>query len=196
MASGRISTDFNHRSGPIRGGSRLEPFSKPPCGIDCQRYRLPAYRTARDDLDEGLTHSEMRLAGYTALDLAVAGLRAIDLRDAGFSSQQIAGTRRFRAQDLRAAGCSVLDCLGAAMLSPADLVRGGYTAHELGTAGIGDAAIAALLSRVPSVRLPSARRRQQHPLTATEHERPRTAPVGRQEDLLEGSPAPPRAAMT
>lgn len=137
-----MSNAFNYSSGAVRGIQRLEPFHRPPCGIHVEERRR-GHRTAQEDIAAGASAAQLREVGYTARELGFAGISARELRQSGFPILQIAAAGCFRAHELRSAGATVLDCMGAGLLME-ELVLGGYTAREFGVAGVSASALRAL----------------------------------------------------
>ena len=187
---------FNSASGPVRGSLRLEPYMRPPCGIHVEAKRHRA-RHAQDDLTSGASLVDMRALGYTVLELAREGFSATELVRAGYPPIQVAATRRFQAPQLRAAGCTVMDCIGGAATSLTELLQAGYNARELGEAGISEAALAAL--RLPALSTddpslaPPTRPRSARPYTAeprrAENMRQTRRPTSAHVNVSRGHPA-------
>eukprot|EP00322_Chrysochromulina_rotalis_P020856 CAMPEP_0115874116 /NCGR_PEP_ID=MMETSP0287-20121206/24363_1 /TAXON_ID=412157 /ORGANISM="Chrysochromulina rotalis, Strain UIO044" /LENGTH=177 /DNA_ID=CAMNT_0003329233 /DNA_START=57 /DNA_END=590 /DNA_ORIENTATION=+ len=149
---------------------------------DLDRVRVSA-PSARDEIADGATVADLRQLGFTPVELANAGVGALALRQAGYSTLQIANTRRYRANELRAAGVSLIQCLGAG-IAEIELVQAGFSASEFAQIGLSrgalvnlgfgadDAAVAQCMSGLST---DSGRSRGSSALSR----RPRTAPTRR-----------------
>jgi hypothetical protein len=175
-------TAFNFYSGPIRGYSRMDPlFLRPPCGIQADLEQKVTPPSASEYLRDGATPDVLREAGFTARELAMSGVSAQVLRQAGYPTLQIANSRRYGADDLRAAGVPLIECLGAGVSIP-ELVRSGYSELEWAAAGVSPAAIKKLGlqdARAPRVAAPRRPGSAGRPPQADHSQRPRTAPAAR-----------------
>ena len=131
-------------SGPIRGMQRLEPlFMRPPCGIHVDQRQKG--RSCRDLLHEGCTHFELRYNwGFSALELAGAGLSASEQAEVSVPTREIASTGRYRAEECRLAGCTVMDMLSTTKYTPSMLIAAGYGPRDFRAAGLTAGAIRSL----------------------------------------------------
>ena len=130
-------------SGPIRGLARLEPFSKPPCGINVGRKAVA--RTCRELLNEGCSPGELRVDwGFSATEMSRAGLRAWELIEAGVTTREVAGCGWYKPAELHQAGCSALDLLGSGRYSVTSIARAGFGPRDFVAAGVHPSAMSSL----------------------------------------------------